>query len=84
MSSYAPQTDEQRGKRACALTARGSISKAVKGLVGGAAQGSADCQKNWTTALIPRIWGLGTHTTCAACAEAARIAWRDGRYKAVQ
>ena len=30
-----PQTDEQRGKRACA---RGSISKAMKGLVGGAAQ----------------------------------------------
>ena len=31
-----PQTDEQRGKRACASTARGSISKSVKGLVGGA------------------------------------------------
>ena len=28
-----PQTDEQRGKRACALTARGSITKAMKGLV---------------------------------------------------
>ena len=28
-----PQTDEQRGKRACALTARGSISNALKGLV---------------------------------------------------
>ena len=27
-----PQTDEQRGKRACALTARRSISKAVKGV----------------------------------------------------
>ena len=37
-----PQTDEQRGKRVCALTARGSISKVMKGLVGGAAQGSAD------------------------------------------
>ena len=32
-----PQTDEQRGKRACALTAGGSISKAKKGLVGGVA-----------------------------------------------
>ena len=31
-----PQTEEQRGKRACAFTARGSISKA-KELVGGAA-----------------------------------------------
>ena len=28
-----PQTDEQRGKRAFALTARGTISKAMKGLV---------------------------------------------------
>ena len=34
-----PQTDEQRGRRACAQTARGSISKAMKGLVSGAAQG---------------------------------------------
>ena len=34
-----PQTDEQRGKRASALTAQGSISKAMKGLVRGAAQG---------------------------------------------
>ena len=44
----------KRGKRACALTARGSISRAMKGLVGGAAQGSADCCRNWTTALVPR------------------------------
>ena len=36
------QTDEQRGKRACAFTARGSNCTAMKGLVGGAAQGSAD------------------------------------------
>ena len=35
-----PHTEEHRGKRACALTARGSISKARKGLVGGAAVGS--------------------------------------------
>ena len=43
-----PQTDEQRGKRACALTAWGSISKAMKGLVGRASQGSADCRRSWT------------------------------------
>ena len=49
-----PQRDEQRRKRACALTARGSIMRAMKGLVSGAAQGSADCRRNWTTALIPR------------------------------
>ena len=36
-----PQTDEQREKRSRAMTARGSISKAMKGLVGGAVQGSA-------------------------------------------
>ena len=58
-----PQTDEQRGKRTCALMARRSISKAVRGLVGGAAQGSADYRKNWTTALIPRSTGSGTHPT---------------------
>ena len=47
-----PQTAEQRGKRACALTARGSIRKALKGLVGGAAAGSAEHRLLWTTALI--------------------------------
>ena len=69
------QRDEQRGKRVCALTARGSISKAMKGLVGGAAQGSADCRRNWTTSLIPRSSGIGTHPTIAECAEEARFAW---------
>ena len=34
-----PQTEEQRGNRACALAARGSMSKAMKELVGGAAIG---------------------------------------------
>ena len=29
----------------------------MQGLVGGAAQGSADCRKNWTTAMIP--WSSG-------------------------
>ena len=75
------QTDEQRGKRACAPTARGSISKAMKRLVGGAAQGSADSRRNWTTALIPQRSGIGTHPTSAECVEAARIAWGGGRYK---
>ena len=48
-----PQTDDQRGKRACAFTAQGSISKAMKGLVCGAAQGYTACRRNWTTVLIP-------------------------------
>ena len=51
------------------------------GLVGGAAQGSADCRRNWTAALIPPSSGIGTHPSSAACAEAARIAWSGGRYK---
>ena len=60
-----PHTDEQRGKRECALRARSSISKAMKGLVGGAAEGSVDCRTNWNTALIPRGSGIGTHPTSA-------------------
>ena len=50
----------------------------MKGLVGGAALGSADCRKNWTTALISRISGIGTRPTSAECADAARTAWVDG------
>ena len=72
------QTDEQCGRRACALTATGSISGAVKGLLGGAAQGSADCRKN------KRSSGSGTHPTSTECAEAERVAWRGGRYKAAR
>ena len=67
-----PQADEQRGKRACAPTARGSISKAMKGLVGGAAAGSAECRKQWTTALLLRSSGQGTLPLSA---------WSGGRYK---
>ena len=78
------QTDEQRGKRACALTARGFIRKAMTGLVGGAAQGSDDCRRNWTAALTPRSSGIGTHPTSAEWAEAARGAWGGGRYKAAR
>ena len=31
-----------------------SLRRATKGLVGGAASGSADNKRNWTVALIPR------------------------------
>ena len=58
-----PQTEEQRGERACDLAARGSISKAMKELVGGAAAGTAEHRKDCTTALIPRSSGRGTHQT---------------------
>ena len=58
-----PQTEEQFGKRACVVTARGSISKATKGLVSGAAAGSAECRKRWTTALIPGSSGASSSDT---------------------
>ena len=53
----------------------------MKGLVGGSAQNSTNCLRNWTTALIPRSSGIGTHPTSAECAEAARIASGRGRCK---
>ena len=73
-----PQTDEQRGTRACALTARGSVSKSMKGLVGSAAQGSADCRRNWTTALILRSWGHwnSSHQYGVHRGGANRLGWR--------
>ena len=74
------QTDEQRGKRACALTARGSISNAMKGLVGGAATGTAEHRRHWTTALILRNSGRGKHLTDGERAQATRVAWRGARY----
>ena len=45
----------------------------------GAAQGSADCRRNWTTALIPR--SPGYWNSFFQCGEAARIVWGSGRYK---
>ena len=67
-----PQTDEQGRKRTCAWTVRGAVNKAMEGFVGGAAQGSAGCQKSWTAALILQSSGSGTYATNADCAEAAR------------
>ena len=54
---------------------------AIKGLVGGAAVGSAECRKHWTTALIPRRSGPGTHPSGVEGAPAARAAWSGGRCK---
>ena len=61
-----PQTDEQRGKRACAWRARGiHQQRRERTLVGGAAQSSADCGKNWTTALIELgHWNSSLHRVC--------------------
>ena len=76
-------TNSAEGELA-ALTARGSIRKAKKGLGSGAAQGSAECRKNWTAALIPRSLGSGTHPTSAENAQAARVGWGGGRYTAAR
>ena len=59
-----PQTDEQRGRRACALTARGATSKAMKGLMdAGSSRMSedVDCSLDSTELVLaavhtPRLW----------------------------
>ena len=67
--------------KSCALTARGSISEAMKGLVCSAEAGSAKCQKQWTRTLIPRSSGQGAHPSGAEGAQAARttysLEWRQ-------
>ena len=42
----------------------------MKGLVGGAAAATAEHRKQWTTALIPRSPGRGTHLTEKEAAQA--------------
>ena len=79
-----PQTDEQRGKRAYAFTATGSFSKAVKGLVGRATQGSVDCRKNWTTALIPRALALALTLPMQNVTRQRVVLWGGDRYKAAR
>ena len=69
------QTEEQRSGRACALTARGSISKAVEGLVGGAATGAAECRKHWIAALILRSLGQDTRPSNAERTQTTQAAW---------
>ena len=71
----------RRSRRWMNSAERGSISDAFKGLVGGSAQASADCRRNWTTSLIPRSSGIGTHATSVESADAARSVWGGGRYK---
>ena len=56
-SGRRPQTEQQRGERASALTARGSISEATKGLVGGAAAGTTQKPAVWGTAPPPHRTG---------------------------
>ena len=68
-------------KKLVPLTAGGLIIKAMRGLVGGAAVGSTECRKQWTTALISRSSGHGTHPSGAERAQAARAAWGGGWHK---
>ena len=66
-----PQTEEHRGKHACASTAGGciSISKAMKH------------RKLWTAASISWSPGRGTNPTETERTQAARASWGGGRCK---
>ena len=84
--SKLPQREKQRTKlksseESAPVLAEGSISKAMKGLVGGAAAGTAEQRKHCTAALSQRSLGRGTHPTGSGRAQAARAAWTGGRYK---
>ena len=77
-----PQTDEQRGKRACALRARGiHQQRRERTLVG--EQRKALLIVAETGLRLSSSSGIGTHLS-TECAEAARIAWGGGRYKAAR
>ena len=67
--------------RPCNDSGRLSIRKAMKGLVGGAAAGSAENSNVWTAAFIPRSLGRSTHPTEAEQAAAARAALGGGQYR---
>ena len=67
------QTEEHRCKRACPLTARWSISKAMKGLVANPAAGTAEQRKHWTTGLIlPKLKAKRTHHRRGTSSNSAR------------
>ena len=53
----------------------------MNGLVGGAAAGTAEHGKHWTTALIPLSCGRGAYATASERAQAARAALIGGRCK---
>ena len=59
------------------LQTRGSISKPMKALVGGSATGSAKHRRQWTTALIPRSSGGGTHPTESERTHETLAEWRE-------
>ncbi len=72
-------SEERRGQRARQKTAAGAVSKAMKGLVGGVAPGTAEERSQWTSDLIPRSTVVaGPCTSPEECAAAAECAWGAG------
>ena len=79
-----PQTDEQRGKRACALTARGSISKAVKRPRGRSGARLGRLSKEPDHSLHPAELGpRNSSHQCGMCRGGA-CCLGGGRYKAAR
>ena len=71
--------DERLCKRAREQTAIGTRSKAMKGLVGGVANGSAEEKRQWTESLIPRSSDVTiAHQDHAEIAAARMQAWGKG------
>ena len=84
-SSTADESEEMRGRRAKQKTAAGSVSKALKGLVGGVASGSPADRKKWTTELIRRGCDVnGIYTTEGEVTDAKACAWGAGDVKSAQ
>ena len=78
---YSEVSDEQRARAAKQKTAAKATSKAVKGLVGGIAQGNAEQREQWTKDLIPRS-AIPDGVCSAEEAEDAKVcSWGNGDYQ---
>eukprot|EP00973_Karenia_brevis_P004023 554606-Karenia_brevis.AAC.1 len=74
-----------RGRKARQKTAAGAVSKAIKGLVGGLAMGSAAERHQWTADLIPRSGAaLGPCTNAQEQENACESAWGGGDMRAAK
>ena len=77
--------DDERGKRARKMAAANAVSKAVKGLVGGVAMGSAETRERWASKLIPRSTVVGSPcTTAPEQNDAKKCAWGAGDARKAQ
>ena len=71
--------EETKGRTTRRKTAKGAVSKAMQGLVGGVAPGTEEERTLWTAALIPRSEAHGGPTTSADEARDAReCSWGGG------